>query len=402
MTELVRGYVHPRFHSVRDELLRSLRNGSELGAGISVWYEGEVVVDLVCGVRDRERNLPFEHDTLSTMFSSTKGMVALCFLMLVDRGLLDYEAPISKFWPAFASPTKRTITTRMLLNHRSGLIGLPRDFNLDDVRDRPTQLCALLEEAEPAWEPGTHQGYHAVTYGLYAAELFKRITGESIGTFFAREVARPLKADVYIGLPEALEPRVAKNVPLEGNERLRALPKVLYEGGCERAIMRQVIRKGDAYRAFQFPSEAGPQGIENYNTRRVHALELPWGNGLGSARGLCRVYSALANGGAIDGVRLVSKEAVRSLEARESWSDRDRVLCRPMGWTRGFVKENPGVFSSSLASFGHPGAGGALGWCDPTRRLAMAYLTAKMALEVRSPRALSLAALVDASAGRVA
>ena len=402
MTDSIRGHVHPRFRCVRDELARSVRNGSELGAGLCVWHEGELVVDLVCGMRDTEHALPFEHDTLSTMFSSTKGMVALCFLMLSDRGLLDYDAPISKVWPAFASPSKRTITTRMLLNHLSGLIGLPRDFNLDDVRDRPEQLCALLEEAEPAWEPGTHQGYHGVTYGLYAAELFKRLTGESLGAFFAREVALPLKADVFLGLPEALEGRVAKNVPLNAKERALALPKVLFDGGTERAIMRQVLRKGDAYRAFQFPSEAGPQGLENYNTRRVHALELPWGNGLGSARGLCRVYSALANGGAIDGKRIVSEAALRPLEGRQSWSESDRVLCRPMGWTQGFVKEKAFVFSSSEASFGHPGAGGALGWCDPKRKLAMAYLTVKMAFEVRSPRALSLAALVDACVGTAA
>ena len=400
MSDLIRGHVHPRFHSVRDELFRSLRNGSELGAGVCVWYEGEVVVDLACGMRDRERHLPFELDTLSTMFSSTKGMVALCFLMLADRGRLDYDAPISNVWPAFASPTKRMITTRMLLNHRSGLIALPRDFNLDDVRDDPDRVRALLEEAEPAWEPGTHQGYHGVTYGLYTAELFKRLAGESVGTFFAREVARPLKADVYIGLPEALESRVAKNVPQDANERLRALPSILYGGGPERAILRQVLKKGDTFRAFEFPSEAGPSALENYNTRRMHALELPWGNGLGSARGLCRVYSALANGGSIDGVRLISEAALLPLQARESWTERDRVLCRPMGWTRGFVKENVGVFSSSEASFGHPGAGGALGWCDPTRKLAMAYLTTKMAYQVRSPRALALAALVDASVGK--
>jgi CubicO group peptidase (beta-lactamase class C family) len=397
----VEGSVHPRFVPVRDEFVRSFSNGSETGAGLSVWHDGEHVVDLWGGIRDRERQLPYEADTLSTFFSVTKGMTAICFLMLADRGLFDYDAPLSTYWPAFAASDKQTITGRMFLSHRSGLLGFRERITLDHLDGAPDELTAILERTRPVWTPGAHQGYHAVSYGLYAAELFRRITGESIGTFFRREVSGPLKADVYLGLPEALESRVAKMYPLTHAERLTvALPDILIRGGAEARILMSVLRKGDSLLAFAEPHDLGASGIDHFNTRRVHAMELPWANGLGSARGLCRVYAALANGGSLDGVTLVRPELLAPLMERQSWSSRDRVLNRPMGWSLGFVKEDPGVFSThSTTSFGHPGIGGMLGWCDPERKLAIGYLTVKMAHQVRSPRALSLCRIIDACVG---
>ncbi len=411
----VHGSTHPAFRPVRDEFLRSVRQGTELGASLAVWHEGELVVDLWAGLRDREAALPYEADTLTTMFSTTKGMVAICFLMLSERGLFDYDAKLSTYWPAFSSSDKRQITGRMLFNHRSGLIGLKEPLTIaqleraqarvEDPQARD-EVTSILERARPVWEPGTSQGYHAVTYGLYAAELFTRITGESIGTFFRREVAGPLSADVYIGLPEALEPRVAKNYAPTSRDRVRlGLPELVAHGlsgqtAPEGRILVDILRKGDSWFAFHEPQELGQSAVENFNTRRVHALELPWGNGLGSARGICRVYSALANGGSIDGVRVVRPETLAPLAERQSWSSRDRVLKRAMGWTQGFVKEDPGVFSNtSTTSFGHPGAGGALGWCDPRRKLAIGYVTVKMDHHVRSTRTLALCRMIEGCVG---
>lgn len=397
----IHGTVARRFVAVRDVLARSFRSGAEEGCGIAVWHDGERVVDLWGGVRDRARGLPFEADTLCTMFSSTKGMVALCFLMLADRGLLDYDAPVAAHWPAFGSADKRAITIRMLLNHRSGLVGLTEPLTLDQLEHRQGEVVAILERQQPAWEPGTSQGYHAITYGLYAGELFRRIAGESLGTFFAREVATPLGADVYLGLPAALDERCASLALASTRERLlRALPNALWPGTNEGRVLAAMLRKGDTHRAFSVPAELGPSGLANFDTRRVRALELPWANGIGSARGLCRVYSALANGGALDGVRLVREESLAPLRARQTWSERDRVLHKPLGWSQGFLKEETHLFSPSVESFGHPGVGGALGWCDPKRRVAIAYLTVKMAHHVRSPRALALCHAVYASLGR--
>lgn len=396
----VHGHAERRFAAVKDELARSFRNGSEKGCSLAVWHDGELVVDLWGGQRDPARALPFEADTLCTMFSTTKGMVALCFLMLAERGKLDYDAPVAEHWPAFGSPDKRAITIRMLLNHRAGLVGLDEPLTIDQLEHRPDQVLAILERQRPAWEPGTSQGYHGVTFGLYAAELFRRIAGESLGTFFAREVAKPLGADVYIGLPEALEARCAGIVAVSTRDRLlRALPGLILGESNEARVLVDVVRGGDARRAFAQPAELGASGIASFATRRVRALELLWANGMTSARGLCRVYSALANGGAIDGARLVRAESLAPVMARQSWSERDRVLHKPLGWSQGFLKEEPQLFSPSLESFGHTGAGGALGWCDPKRRVAIGYVTVNMAHQVRSPRALALCRAVYASIG---
>jgi len=388
----VHGEVAPGFEPVQRVLSASLARGEEWGAGVCVWHAGRVVVDLWGGDADRARGVRWTGDTLATMFSSTKGLVALTFLMLADRGLVDYDAPMARYWPELRAHGKGAITVRTLLNHRSGLVALDEPITLDRIEQHPEEIAQLLALQEPRWAPGTDQGYHAITYGLYAAELFRRITGETIGTFLAREVARPLGADVYIGLPPELEPRVAHNCPATWRERvLRIVPKLLFDPRRDGRVYRQVAFGGDAAHAFANPRELGPRGIDNFNSPRVHRLELPWGNGIASARGLCRVYAALAGGGSIDGVTLVRPAALEPLAGRQSWSMRDRVLRKPVGWSQGFLKEEDGMFSPNPESFGHPGAGGALGWCDPKARLAIGYVTCKMDHRVRSRRARALA-----------
>jgi CubicO group peptidase (beta-lactamase class C family) len=386
----VQGEVAAGFEPVREVFAASFSRG-EWGANVAVWYRGENVVDLWGGISDRKSGAPWQRDTITTMFSSTKGMVALCFLMIADRGELDYDAPVASYWPDFGAAGKEAITVRTLLNHRGGLVGIAEPITLDALENRPDEVADIIARQAPYWEPDTDQGYHGVTFGLYAQELFRRITGETIGTFLAREVTGPLGADVYIGLPEDLEDRVATNHPATTAERVfQIVPKMLFYPGLEGRVYRQVVLGRDAARAFANPAELGPRGIDNFNLRRVHALELPWANGIGNGRGLCRVYAALANGGELDGVRLVSADAIEAVHQRQSWSDRDRVLRKPLGWSQGFIKEETRLFSPNATSFGHPGAGGALGWCDPEAGLAIGYVTDKMDHRVRSKRALAL------------
>lgn len=392
---IVRGSVASGFEPVERVFHESLRRGEEWGASVCVWKEGRVVVDLWGGEADRSRGTPWEEGTLATLFSSTKGLVALGFLMLADRGRLDYDAPLSRYWPELEAPGTHgngAITVRTLLNHRAGLITIDEPLTLDRIARCPEEVAHLLATQRPRWAPGTEQGYHAITYGLYAGELFRRIAGESIGVFLEREVARPLGADVYLGLPAALEGRVARNNAATWGERVFGIvPKLLFDPRRDGRVYRQVALGGDAAAAFANPRELGPRGIDDFNRPDVHRMELPWCNGIASARGLCRVYAALANGGSIDGVTLVSARAIEPLQARQSWSPRDRVLRKPVGWSQGFLKEETSLFSPNPESFGHPGAGGALGWCDPKARLAIGYVTSKMDYRVRSRRALALA-----------
>ena len=393
MTEtLVRGEVAPGFEPLRSVFHESLRRGEEWGAGVCVWHAGRIVVDLWGVDADRARGIKWREDTLGTIFSSTKGLVALSFLMLADRGKVDYDAPVARYWPEMSAHGKGDVTVRTLLNHRAGLLTVDEPLTLDQIEHRPEEVAHFLAMQKPRWVPGRDQGYHAITYGLYAAELFRRVAGESIGTFLAREVAGPLGADVFIGLPPELEHRVARNNPATLAERaLYIVPKLLLDPRRDGRVYRQVALGGDAAHAFANPRELGPRGIEKFNDPSVHRLELPWGNGIASARGLCRVYAALASGGTIDGVTLVRPSAIEPLAARQSWSMRDRVLQKPLGWSQGFLKEETGMFSPNPSSFGHPGAGGALGWCDPSAHLAIGYVTSKMDHRIRSRRARALA-----------
>ncbi len=389
------GECSTAFEEVRLAFEASFESKKELGASLCVWHHGEKVVDLWGGYVDKARTQAWERDTLCTMFSTTKGMVALCFLMLADRGVFDYDEAVAKYWPEFAANGKGEISIRTLLNHRSGLIALDEPISLDDLADRPDKVARIAAEQTPYWEPGTDQGYHGVTYGIYTAELFRRLAGESIGTFLRREVTEPLGADVYLGLPASEESRVSPIYPAGLGEILfKIVPKLLFHRGNEGRVYRQVVLGKEAAKAFSNPAELGPKGIANFNTAKVHGMELPWGNGISNARGLARIYAALAGDGSIDGHRLVSADALTPLRETQSWTKLDRVLRKPQGWTQGFVKEDEMMFSPNPESFGHPGAGGALGWCDPTEELSIAYIPNKMAHHIRSPRARALAAAI--------
>ena len=377
----ISGFAAGRFERVREAFADNFRRG-EIGASLCVWHRGEVVVDLWGGLRDRRDNRLWERDTLTCVFSSTKGVVALALLMLAERGELDYDAPVARYWPELR---QADLTVRTLLNHRAGLIHVAEPLTLDMIEREPERVAAILATQAPVWSPGDDQGYHGVSYGLYAGELFRRIAGESIGRFIAREIAGPLGADFHLGLPEDLEPHVATNYPASTSERVFVMiPKLLFHRGIEGRVYRKAAFGGDTGRAFANPREVGPLGIANFNSSRVRRLELPWGNGIGNARGLCRIYAAIIAG------ELVRREAIEALAPRQSWAERDRVLCKPVGWSQGFLKEETRLFSPNPESFGHAGAGGSFGWCDPGRELAIGYAMNKMDHRVRSPRAVRL------------
>ncbi len=396
----IHGNNTAEFSEVRRVLEANFVKRGERGASVCIWHGKDKVVDLWAGTTDKSREEPWQENTITTMFSSTKGLVALCFLMLADRGEFSYDQPVSMYWPEFAAEGKEAISIRTFLNHRSGLITIDTPISLEDLEERPEDVATLAAAQKPFWQPGEDQGYHAVTYGIYAAEIFKRIANESLGSFFAREVASPLHIDVFIGLPADKRDELSQIYPANFSDKLfQMVPKMLFSGSTEGRVYRSVAFGGDAAKAFSNPKELGIRGIENFNSSQVHAMELPWGNGIGNARGMAKIYAALANGGEIDGVRLVSPQAIEPLLARQSWSERDRVLCKPQGWSQGFIKEDTAIFSPNTESFGHPGAGGALGWCDPTNHLAIAYIPNKMATHIRSPRARALVAAAYRSIG---
>ena len=388
---VIHGQTAPGFERAKAAFEANFKQRGELGASFCVMLDGEPVVNLWAGLADKAQKTPWQEDTLAVMFSATKGLAATCCLMLGERGQLDYDALVSKYWPAFGTGGRAEITVRQLLNHQSGLVGLDQPLDLADL-EAWDPVVAAMEAQEPHWPPGTGQGYHGVTFGLYVAELFRRVAGESLGTFLRREVAVPLGADVHLGLPTEHEGRVATLYPVTMGQRLtKALPYVMTHDGPERRLLKAMLKKDSfTHKAFAVPAELGAMGLQNFNLPRVWRMELPWVNALGTARGLATVYSALACGGTLGNVTLCSPQTIAPVRKRQSFVEMDRVICKPVGWSQGFIKEEPHLFSPELESFGHPGMGGALGFCDPTRRLSWAYLCNRLDFRLRSPRALAL------------
>lgn len=386
----VHGSVHPGFEPVEAAFRENFERRGEVGAAVCAWYRGEKVVDLWGGLADRESERPWDEDTLTVIFSSTKGMVALCLLMLADRGKLDYDRPVSEYWPEFAARGKEGITIRTLLNHRAGLSAVDQPLSLE-AWCNPAQVAPVLANQRPHWRPDSDQGYGAISTAVYAAELFRRIAGRSVGSFFADEVAGPLAADVYIGLPREHEPRVATLYPARlGFGNLRLIPEFITGRTVEGRLVRAMLRKRSLpRRAFGNP-DLGRRGVHAFNDPEVHRLEIPWAGGIATARGLAKTYAALAGGGALGEVHLCRPESIEPLKGRQSWSEHDQVLLKPLGFSQGFIKEGRHVFSPGEEAFGHSGMGGALGLADPDRDLALGYVMNRMDIRVRSPRCLAL------------
>ncbi len=362
----------------------------EVGAAFCVWHDGELVVDLWGGLSDRASGRTWEADTLCLVFSVTKGITATCFLMAAERGLIDYDAKVADYWPEFGDDAKRDITVRTLMNHRAGLAALDRPLKLDDL-DTGAETVAAMQAQQPLWPPGEGQGYHGVTFGTYCSVLFEKATGRSLSQWVADELAGPLQADIYMGLPESQDGRMCTLYPTTTAERVfKALPYVLFNDVVERKLLKAMTKKTSTpARAFSQPEDL-VKGLSRFNEPSVWRQQLAWAGGVVTARGLVKMYAALANGGELDGVRLVEEASIAPVMTRQSFEDLDRVICKPVGWSQGFIKEEPHLFSPHIEAFGHPGMGGALGFCDPPRKLAWAYTLNKLDFRLRSPRALAL------------
>lgn len=381
------------YERLADAFARQLADGSQIGAALCVYRDGKPVVDLWGGLADREADRAWQRDTRIVVFSVTKGLAAMAFHLLADRGQFGWDEPVSVYWPGFAANGKESITIEMLLDHRAGLAALDVNLRLEECIDarKRERVVKALENQSPAWVPGSSQGYHAQTFGLYASELFRRIAGEEIDVFLHRELLDPLESDARIGAGAELDEHVARLYPPPARERATNMFRALARqpGSTEAGVARAVLARGSLVRrAFGNPSAGRDLAI--YNDIPVRRSALTWASGTSTARGVARAYLPFANGGEHDGRRYFSASSIEPLMERRSWSARDEVLQKPIGWSRGFMKEEPHLFSPSTESFGHSGMGGALGWCDPARGLTFGYVMNRMDWKVRSPRAVAL------------
>ncbi len=361
----IQGHCDPRFERVRAAFAENFAQRNEYGAAVTVYVDGAPVLDLWGGHADRDRTRPWTRDTLVNLFSTTKGLTAICAHRLVDQGLLDLDAPVALYWPEFAQAGKDHIRVRQLLNHRAGLPALRRQVPDEAIYDWAVMTAALAAE-EPWWTPGTKHGYHAITFGWLVGEVVRRVTGKTLGRYFRDEIAAPLGLDCHIGLDAKDDARCGQMIqsprPPEGQVN----------------IFKYAQDNPESVTAKAFFNPAGAMKLGAVNSRAWRGAEIPAANGHGTARGLARLYGALACGGALDGVRVLGPEAIARCSTEES-SGRDEVLLIPTRFSTGFMLTQPhDLMGPNARPFGHPGAGGSLGFADPEARIGFGYTMNKM------------------------
>jgi len=350
----IQGTCEPRFDSVKQAFAANFDQGLDVGASVAIVHDGELVVDLWAGHADEAKTKPWERDTIVNVWSTTKTMTALCALMLADRGELDLHGKVAKYWPEFAANGKDDVEVSHLMAHSAGLSGWNEPMTFDDFYDWE-KCTSLLATQAPFWEPGTASGYHAFTQGYLVGEVVRRIAGESVGTFFAKEVAGPVGADFHIGTPAECDNRIALVIPPP--------PLPIPDDPSEILIKTFANPPPDAKPSWTIP------------WRRA---EIPAAGGHGNARSVALVQSALSNGGEVNGVRLLSAKGCEVI-LEQQISGVDLVLGQPITFGMNF-----GLNSADMPISPNPracfwgGWGGSLIINDLDARMSIAYVMNRM------------------------
>ena len=371
----VNGMLEPQFEAVLEAFQENYRNEDEVGSAVSVVADGRTVVDLWGGWRDGARQREWQRDTLVCMMSVSKGITGMAFNILVDRGLVDVNAPVAHYWQEFAQNGKQSLPVRFVLDHRAGLPVVSDRMWPGAIFDHQA-TCAALAKQAPLWEPGTVAAYHIHTQGFLLGEIIRRITGKTVGQFIRDAVAQPLRADFILGnMSEHDQARVAQVMP-NMEARLFAAKEV------EQDTLRS--------KAFvQNPAEPWPVTL---NSRPWREAEIASGNGHGNARGVARIYGAFARGGELDGVRLSSPASIEAM-ITEQHNITELMQDRPYHQALGILLNTPAAvyMGPNPRAFGHHGIGGSIGFGDPDARIGFSYACNKMhAVGTNGPRAARL------------
>jgi CubicO group peptidase (beta-lactamase class C family) len=383
MATRAEGICDPKFRRVRQAFEDNFENRGEVGASVALTIDGKQVVDLWGGYADRKKTRPWTRDTLVNVYSTTKGLTAICAHRLVDEGKLDLDAPVAKYWPEFAQAGKEKLPVRYLLSHRAGLPAVRKPLQATDLFNWDT-MCAAFAAQEPWWEPGKKHGYHALSFGFLVGEVIRRITGKSPGTYLRDELARPLGLDCHIGLDASHDGRVASMIPSPPPPP--GAPN----------LFADMAKNPESVTAKTFnnpPTMMKPE--YGANSRIWRGAELPAANGHSTARALARLYGALARGGEVDGVQVLIPSGIARCYDEQSYGP-DEVLLLSTRFSLGFMMSQPGAaLGPNPHSFGHPGAGGSLGFADPDAKVGFGYTMNQMAAGILiDPRA---TALIDAA-----
>jgi CubicO group peptidase (beta-lactamase class C family) len=337
----------------------------ELGAAVSIWQDGKPVVDLYGGFCDARREKPWEANTLVLVWSATKGIGSACVLHVLQEHKIDITRPVAEFWPEFAQAGKEKVTLAQLLSHQAGLCALDMRVDMLDSGG----VIEALEVQRPLWPPGTAHGYHARTFGFLLDELVRRIAGKTLSQYWREVFAEPLKLDLWIGLPEEQNSRVATVYAAKSGRQPE--PKQFY---LDLMTLGTLARK-------TFTSPYGLQSVSGMNTLAIRAQPIVSFGGIGSASALAKFYSMLANGGELDGQTFFSEETIAWMTTALA-DGIDRVFQIPTAFSAGFMKDPQNatrrMFGTSPNAFGHPGAGGSHAFADPETRISFAYVMNQM------------------------
>lgn len=386
------GTVAPGWEPMREAFAANFADGEEVGAGVAVYHRGRPVVDLWGGSFDKARTRPYTDDTLQLVFSTTKGITAIAVAMCVDRGLLSYDEKVATYWPEFAAHGKGDATVAQLLSHQCGLYTVDGDLTLDEALDW-NRITTRLADTAPRWPIGSTHGYHALTYGWLAGELVRRVDPRqrSLGTFVTDEIVARVGGELWIGLPESLEPRVS---PMIGG---LAQPSPDMDPAVREMLEQFMGPNSPGGQALSLNGAFGGDGT--FNRRDVHAAEIPAANGITNARTLARVYAATI--GDVDGVRLLSPEVVETARRPITPAgEPDACLVFPTSFGMGFMTHTMFSPFAGSGSFGHPGAGGSVAFAHPESEIGFGYVMNQMAANLANDRRaqrLSEAAVVCAA-----
>ena len=376
------GWLHPDFIAVARALRLQMRR-YDGGAAVCVYHRGRCVVDLWGGVSNRAGD-EWQEDTMAPSFSTTKGVASTLVHIMVDRGLLDYDARIASYWPEFAQAGKQDITLRQVMTHQSGLYHIRQMIDHADRMLDWDYMVKAIERAEPIHPPGERTGYHGLTYGFLVGEVLQRVTGESFSSLVEREIAGPLGLDgMYVGAPDEVHDRAAELIWSRAADRLRQAPPsnaLVRRLGSLASLSNDWVRSALGIVGIDFDLSSlldalAPRGISGFKFDSGEALRaaIPAGNGLFTARSLARMYAALAGGGELEGVRLISTDTLAKATERQKSTRSLAVFPFDMRWRLGYH----GIITSRgfpRHAFGHFGFGGSGAWADPSRDLAVALI----------------------------
>lgn len=366
----IEGFCDARFAPLLEAFHDNFTRRDEVGASVALTLDGERLVDLWGGRRSRD-GAAWQSDTVCTVFSSTKGAMALCAHLLCERGLLDLDAPIARYWREFGAHGKQSARVSMALDHTLGVPHVREAIRPGGFWDWDYMVERVA--AEPAfWEPGTRQGYHGITMAWTVGELVHRVARRRLGRFFEDELARPLGLEFWIGLPETVEPRVAPMIAATPDNpwvATKFVQTALNVAGSPTNLFMRDFAQFDV------------------NSRACHAAEVGSANGIANARALAGLYAPFANGGRLDGRRYVGRDTLTRMSRVSAATAEDATLMIPVRFAAGFMKSMdnrriPQTVNSSVLmsepAFGHVGAGGSVGFADPESRMSFGYAMNRM------------------------